>query len=236
MTKKGSRVKIQQGRSITSKKLIIMAVILNGITGGFSGKVGNIIGGSWKGIDYMRSRATSISQPNSPAQLDQRARFGTVGKFLRPLIPFLRIGFKNQAVNMSGYNAAMAYTLENAVTGVYPAYEIDYATALISQGALPEALNPAVVSLAGGQISYTWEDNSEDAGALPDDKVMLVVYNAAKKKSVNVVGGNSRTSGAQTIILPESFVGDEVQCFIAFQNANGSVLSNSQFVINLNVL
>src|SRR5665647_1071313 len=123
-----------------------MATILNGITGGFSGKVGNIIGGSWHGIDYMRSRATSISQPNTEAQLEQRARFGTVGKFLRPLIPFLRIGYKSQAIKMSGYNAAMSYTLENALIGAYPVYEIDYSKVLVSQGTLPEVLNPVISS------------------------------------------------------------------------------------------
>jgi hypothetical protein len=213
-----------------------MAVILNGITGGFSGKVGNIIGGSWKGIDYMRSRATSISQPNSPAQLDQRARFGTVGKFLRPLIPFLRIGFKNQAVNMSGYNAAMAYTLENAVTGVYPAYEIDYANILVSQGLLTEPLDPTAVSTTAGEVKFTWEDNSEDTYAEATDKAMLVVYNPVKKRAVTIVDGNTRASGSQIMTLPSNFSGDEVQCYIGFQNGNQSVMSNSQFVIGLIVL
>ena len=213
-----------------------MGTIKNGITGGFSGKVGNVIGSNWKGIDYMRSRATSVSQPNTPAQLDQRARFGTVGKFLRPLIPFLRIGFKNQAVKMSAFNAALAYNLKNAISGVYPAYAIDYANALISEGYLPEALNPTAVSAVAGKIAFTWEDNSTDAEALAADKVILVVYNPVKKRAVNVVGGNTRSSGTQTITLPASFSGDEVQCFIGFQTANQSVLSNSQFVIGLIVL
>ena len=100
-----------------------MATFLNGILGGFSGKVGTVIGCNWKGIDYMRSRATSHSNPRTEAQLDQRARFSVMGKFIRPLILFLRIGFKNQAIKMSGFNAAMSYNLANAVTGIYPAYE-----------------------------------------------------------------------------------------------------------------
>ena len=213
-----------------------MATIVNGITGGFSGKVGNIIGGSWKGIDYMRSRATSVSQPHTPAQLEQRARFSTVGKFLRPLIPFLRIGFKNQAVKKSGYNAAMAYTLENAVTGVYPAFEIDYSKVLVSEGILTEALNPQVTASATGKINFTWENNSTDGDAMSTDKALLVVYNPVRKRVVSAVAGNTRVSGSQTITLPAAFTGDEVQCYIAFQNANQSDLSNSQFVSSLLVL
>jgi hypothetical protein len=34
-----------------------MATFEKGILGGFSGKVGTVIGGNWKGIDFMRSRA-----------------------------------------------------------------------------------------------------------------------------------------------------------------------------------
>jgi len=34
-----------------------MAKIEHGILGGFSGKVGTVIGGTWKGIDFMRSKS-----------------------------------------------------------------------------------------------------------------------------------------------------------------------------------
>ena len=213
-----------------------MGTIKKGILGGFSGKVGTVIGGTWKGIDYMRSIAASVSNPNSPAQLDHRLKFSTVIGFLKPLTALLRIGFKNQAIKMTAFNAAMSFNMKNAITGAYPAYEIDYANALISEGTLPEALNPAAVSAVAGKIAFTWGDNSSDGSAKADDKVILVVYNPVKKRAVNVVGGNTRSSGTQTITLPASFSGDEVQCFIGFQNANQSVISNSQFVIGLIVL
>jgi len=207
-----------------------MSTIKQGILGGFSGKTGTVIGSSWKGIAVMRGIAPSIAQPNTAAQLQQRAKFSVMGKFLRPLIPFLRIGFKNQAIKMSGFNAAMSYNLVNALTGTYPAYEVDYSKALVSQGNLPGALNPEVTSTTAGEIKYTWADNSSDTNAMPDDKVLLVVYNPARWQAITVGDGNTRTGGSQTITLPSTFSGDEVQCFIAFQNANQSVLSNSQFV------
>lgn len=39
-----------------------MGTIKQGILGGFSGKVGTVIGGSWKGISYMRLQAQSIKK------------------------------------------------------------------------------------------------------------------------------------------------------------------------------
>jgi len=213
-----------------------MGTIKQGILGGFSGKTGTVIGSSWKGIAVMRGIAPSIAQPNSPAQLAQRAKFSVVGKFLRPLIPFLRIGFKSQAVKMSGFNAAMSYNLENALTGTYPDYDVDYTKALVSEGTLPGALNPEVTATVAGEIGYTWEDNSSDTNASPNDKALLVVYNPAKKRAVNVIDGNTRAGGSQSITLPSNFTGDEVQCFISFSNANQSVVSNSEFVGGIIVL
>src|SRR5664279_5719183 len=207
-----------------------MSTIKQGILGGFSGKTGTVIGSSWKGIAVMRGIAPSIAQPNTEAQLEQRAKFSVVGKFLRPLIPFLRIGFKKQAVKMSGFNAAMSYNLENALMGTYPTYEIDFTKALLSEGTLPGALNPEVTSTTAGKIDFTWEDNSSDTNASPTDKALLVVYNPARTQAVTVIDGNTRTGGSQTITLPSHFSGDEVQCFISFANETQAVLSNSEFV------
>ena len=213
-----------------------MGTISKGILGGFSGKVGTVIGSSWKCIEYMRSLAASVSNPNSPAQLDQRARFNTVLQFLKPLTAFLRMGFKNKAVKMSGFNAAMSYNFSNALKGIYPAYEMDYTLVLVSQGSLPQALNPAAVSTTAGKIAYSWEDNSTDVDAMAYDKSVLVVYNPIKKRAITLEGGNTRMSESQVINVPASFSGDTVQCYLSFQTANGSVISNSQYVNGLIVL
>jgi len=132
-----------------------MARINQGITGGFSGKVGTVTGENWNGIDYMRSNESGRKDAKSTAQLDQRARFLTVTQFLRPLKEFLRIGFKNRAVGLSAFNAAISCNLEHALTGIFPDYRIDYSWARISQGKLPGALNPAAVAGPAATIRFT---------------------------------------------------------------------------------
>ncbi|HZL11555.1 MAG TPA: DUF6266 family protein [Prolixibacteraceae bacterium] len=206
-----------------------MGTINQGILGGFSGKVGSVIGGSWKGINYMRGIAASVSNPKTEAQLDQRARFGTALKFLQPITSFIRVGFKNYAVKMTAFNSAMSYTLGNALSGIYPDYFIDYASALVSRGILPEALNPTASSTVPGQVDFAWVDNSLDYNANATDLVLLVVFNPVKNQAITIMGGNSRLVGAQTLNVPTTFSGDEVHCYVAFQNANQSVLSNSVY-------
>ncbi|MDO9614468.1 MAG: DUF6266 family protein, partial [Bacteroidota bacterium] len=121
------------------------------------------------------------------------------------------------------------YNLNNALSGVYPEYFIDYASTLVSRGTLPGALNPQIQSSNPGQVDFTWQDNSQDANASANDKVLLVVFNPAKQQAITIIGGNDRSVGAQAIDVPSTFAGDEVQCFIAFQNLNQSVLSNSVY-------
>ena len=52
-----------------------MGTIKQGILGGFSGKVGTVIGSSWKGISYMKGRAQSTKNPKTAAQTMQRTYF-----------------------------------------------------------------------------------------------------------------------------------------------------------------
>lgn len=207
-----------------------MAIIKQGILGAFSGKVGTVIGTSWKGIAIIRSIAASITQPNTAAQLTQRAKFAAVIAFLRPLTAFLRSGFKSAAVKMSGFNAAMSYTLKNAITGVYPEFAIDYTKALVSRGSLPGALNPQTVAGLAGKVDFSWDDNSQQAYTMADDKAVLVVYNPATHQAITKVSEALRSTGSDFIQLPDLFVADTVECYIAFTTASGSEISDSLWV------
>ncbi|MDD4417119.1 MAG: DUF6266 family protein, partial [Proteiniphilum sp.] len=64
-----------------------MGTIKQGILGGFSGKVGNIVGASWRGIDYIRSMPASVRNPRTVAQVSQRTRFALIGKMLKTFVP-----------------------------------------------------------------------------------------------------------------------------------------------------
>ena len=131
----------------------------NSVFGRISGKVGDRIYSSWKGISYVRAKAVKVSDAKTAAQVDHRAEFTAIIKFLQPLTAFLRIGFKSQTARMSAFNAAMSYNLMNAIGGTYPDYCIDYSKVMVSMGTLPEALNPTAVPCSAGEIKFSWEDN-----------------------------------------------------------------------------
>ena len=199
----------------------------NSIFGRISGKVGDRIYSSWNGIPYVRAKAVKVNNPKTEAQVEQRAKFAAVIKFLQPLTAFLRIGFKRKNPTMSPFNAAMSYNFKNALTGTYPDYCIDYSQVRVSQGNLPGAINPQVRLTTAGEIEFTWEDNRN---AMADDRVLLVVYNPAKQQVSTIDGGNTRMEKSQMITLPSTFSGDEVHCYIGFQNYRQTISSDSQFI------
>jgi len=206
-----------------------VGTIKQGILGGISGKVGNVIGGSWKGIDYLRIMPASVANPQTPAQMDQRSKFITVIHFLQPVKDFIRVGFKNYAVKMSQFNSAMSYNVKNAIAGTYPDYTIDYANALVSRGGLAPALNGTASSALAGLVSFEWDDNSGDGNAQTTDKALLLVYNPTKNEAVTVLDGATRVTGSQEVTVPNNYTGDTVECFIAFISEGGEV-ANSKFV------
>ena len=133
-----------------------MGKIKQGILGGFSGKVGSVIGSSWKGISYMRGKAVSIKNPQTLQQMRQRNKFALALSVLQPIVAFIRVGFKRYAYKKSEFNAAMSYTIKNAIVGTYPNYEIDFSKLLVSRGTLTGANDAAAVAETG-KIKFTWE-------------------------------------------------------------------------------
>ena len=68
-----------------------MGKIKQGILGAVSGKVGGVVGSSWKGIAYLKVLPASVANPNTAAQQTQRGAFsGIVANRIKnsQLIPF----------------------------------------------------------------------------------------------------------------------------------------------------
>lgn len=207
-----------------------MGKINQGILGGFSGKVGNVIGGNWKGIDYMRVKPASVANPRTEGQVDQRSKFSTVLKFLQPMKDFIKLGYKGYANQMTEFNSAMSYNLKNAITGAYPNFEIDYANSLISRGSLAGAMNGVADSSVAGELTFTWDDNSSDGNANKKDKAMILAFNQSRRESTFITKGSNRSTGRSSLTIPDDYSGESVECFIAFISEDGLTASNSKYL------
>ncbi|MHB9055777.1 MAG: DUF6266 family protein [Paludibacteraceae bacterium] len=211
-----------------------MAKINQGILGGFSGKIGNIVGGNWKGINYMRI-LTKPTNPNTEKQVNQRTKFTTALSFLQPITPFLRVGYKLFTAKQTAFNAAMSNVLTNGITGEAPNLELVYSAISVSKGTLTPAVN-AAFSYDSGEITITWDDNSGIGTAKATDKAMYVVYNPAKVDAVFEIAGADRSLKSQVADLPIEWIGDTVHVYLAFITIDGKDIANSTYLGSVEVV
>lgn len=213
-----------------------MAKLSKGILGGFSGKVGNVIGGSWKGIDYMRSKPNNVKDPKTEAQMAQRRKFALVTGFLKRIKPVIQAGFKADTRRMSAVNSAMSYNIKNAITGTYPDQEIDFSSVLVARGDLIPSLDASAESSAADSITFSWTDNSGIGSARADDQALLLVYNPAKDRALYLPGdGPERQEETYSFTLPASFSGDTVETYLAFVSADDGAASDSDYLGSVSI-
>jgi hypothetical protein len=218
-----------------------MARIKNGILGGVSGKIGNVVGGSWNGIDYLRTLQSDVKQPNTELQSTQRLKFKTVIRFLQPLNEVIRIGFKAWTVKMSAFNAAFSYNFHSALIGDYNnGFAMDHPYVLLSRGNLNGAMNLTVVTDGPAAIHFTWTDNSAQGNAKTTDSAFYAVVNPAKQETVYLLNAANRLTGEIVASLPVNWSGDTVHCYFGFFALNALLgggdkrsVSNSQYAGSL---
>jgi hypothetical protein len=209
-------------------KFSAMGKITRGVLGGFSGRVGNIIGASWKGIDYMRIMPASVTNVKSEGQMNQRSKFILVLRFLQTMTSFIRVGYRLYAVKMTQFNNAMSYLLRHAIDGASPDFFIDYSRVLVSRGSLTGVAEVEIAS-QNNTVIVTWNDNSGNGSARSTDKALIVLYNADKEESVFTTDGALRSAGEQVVNVPPVFEGDTVHVYLGFISQDGNSISNSVY-------
>ncbi|MDR2907424.1 MAG: DUF6266 family protein [Bacteroidales bacterium] len=210
-----------------------MGQIKQGILGGFSGKVGAVIGSSWKEISYMRAFPLKVKNPKTAAQTQQRDKFATVVGVLKTLVPILRLGWKLYTNGRSAYNAATAYTLENVIKGNHPNFQVDYEKLLISVGNLPPVQNPAI-EVKEGKIHLSWEDNSGIGEAKETDKLLFALINPAKNQTMLIYDQVDREE-RELLLNVAHWTGDTIHAYIGFISEDGKQVATSHPICNLTI-
>lgn len=214
---------------------ISMGKFSKGILGSFSGKVGNVVGSSWRGISYMRSLPSSVRNPRTDKQLKQRNKFAMVGKFLKTITPVVRVGFKNVATaTNSAYSAAMSYNIHNAVKGEYPVIEMDFERVSIAKGSLYPA-NNVLVRAEGASLEFSWDATLQN-NTSTEDRVMVVAFNPLKEESVYDLNLATRADGTGLLELPSAWKGDAVETFVAFVSEDGAQASETVYAGQVEVM
>ena len=204
-----------------------MARMNNGILDDFSGKIGKVVGSKWRGVSYMRAKSKERTGAPSDAQLEQQAKFAVAGKFSQSMNDLLTLGFRDQAIRMTGKNYGQSLILRDAITGTYPDFQIDYSKVLLSQGKLPRIKKPVTAPEANGIVKFTWTNDAGNKLAKANDQAILIAY-CPEENEAEYAFGPARDAGTGTLDLAE-FSGKKVHTWLSFMSANGKLLATSVY-------
>lgn len=203
-----------------------MGRIKQGILGGFSGRVGTVVGSNWKSVHYMRALAVNVKDSNTEKQQCQRNKFLMALNFLKTITPFVRTGYQNYTQDQSAFNAAMSYVLKNAVKGCGANTSIDYNKVLVARGSLTTAKD-ATVTVAGNKASYVWTDNSGAGDAKATDNALLLAYNKNKGEAVYTTSSATRAQAKAELVLPTDWSDDALALYLSFCSTDSRDVANS---------
>jgi Family of unknown function (DUF6266) len=140
---------------IQTIKKIKMAKLKGGALGGFTGKLGNIVGYYRNGVHHVKKAPGPRKTPPTLAQLQVQARFKLLNQFFSQLKGLLDHSFKNSAKSMSCVNKAVSVN-KTVIAGDYPSYRIDYAQVMLSKYVTPGSYSPRVICISPGILEYSW--------------------------------------------------------------------------------
>jgi hypothetical protein len=213
-----------------------MATFEKGILGGFSGKVGNVVGARWRGKNVMRSLPQRGNYTPTEKQEEQRLKFKTVIGFLSPIVDVLNLYFGNPQGDKSRSNLATSYHLKNAVVSGPEGMEMDYAKVLISKGDLRGLDGGTLAAAAGQTLNFGWQDNSGQGKATATDAFIVVVYVPDLNLFYNNLAVATRDATTATVTLPDFMASFEVEVWASFSKATTNFAAISTYMGAVTVL
>jgi hypothetical protein len=205
-----------------------MARYTNGINGAFSGKVGTVIGSSWKGIPYMKSLHDKRTIPPHEKEQQNRNKFGMAHRWLKPVTEFVRAGFKGYSEKVEGFIAAKSWLLKNAFEGEGETMSINPSRAKVSHGDLHLPTNITALKTGQEELQITWDVPEMDDDAY--DQVMILAYDIEHGVTEWKITGQFRSAGRDSLYISPSSFEMIYHIYVAFVAADRSRQSDSVYL------
>jgi hypothetical protein len=176
-----------------------MGIIKRGILGGFSGRIGNVVGSSWKGLAVVKSLPLSVANPRTTAQTTQRSKFSNTVAFGSLLLTnVIKPLWDRAAVYMSGFNAFVQANVGLMPSGADP----DLEGLVISEGPLGTLADvTATPNYVAGTVAFTFDNSASGAYQSVDDRIIGFAYSQSDGLIGFDDGTVKRSDGAMTIDL-----------------------------------
>jgi hypothetical protein len=205
-----------------------MARMNQGILGSFTGKVGTVIGSSWKGKPFMKSLPGKRKGKPTQKQTEQQMKLAILSAFFNQLQTLLELTLSANRKKMSAVNYAVQINHKQAIIGQYPDYTIDYPKLVLSEGPLMGTETYPVASTDAGTIQFSWLDNTDSGNARETDQVILIAFCPEKFEYYFSTCAASRKDGSAMLKVP-LFAGERVHTWMVFVSGDGKFYSEGLY-------
>ena len=198
-----------------------MARIDYGIMGGFSGRVGPVVGFERFGRWYMRAKPRMVHNPRTEAQQEHRAMFKQEVQLAAQMRWAVNVGMREVAHQM-GLTAQNLFVKANqpAFSMAEGLLQVDYPALQVSLGPVaPVAITEAAVNEAS-VMTVHFEKNPEHRAASAYDSVYLWIYSPAAGKGY-LTNAVYRRAKRFDVLLPEWLGDGELHLYAFVQDAEG---------------
>ena len=232
-----------------------MAKLEQGILGAFSGKVGTVVGYTWRGRACVRAYRKDVAYPNTPMQQAERDWFVSMVRFASKARQALKLGLREQAdrhqmtegnyfvmsnkrcfarthAPVAARGGDTPSNLEGEIDGRLvqgsPSVQVDYDHIVISQGAAAPVRFLAPRFEEDEVISVDFEKNSQFSRASSEDSVYLFAYAPGIGEGY-LSAPALRRSKVVKMRLPQHWAGAEVHLYGFVVDREGRA-SNSAYI------
>ncbi len=184
-----------------------MGKLDQGIWGGCSGRIGNVISYQWRGRWCARTRPAVFHDARTPRQLEQRSRFRQTLHLASRLKQALQLGLRQVSLahHMTECNYFMkvnnpCFSLEEG------RLKVDYENLVVSEGPVAPVAFMAPELVDGRTLRIDFEKNPLHKRAQSDDRVYVLLH-CPELDAFMLSLPVYRRTGAIAVELPEHWVG-----------------------------
>jgi len=199
-----------------------MGKFYNGVLGTMTGKVGGVVGRTWKGINTVAAYQPNVSNPRTNLQVAQRAKMAAITLFASQInTSIIKPLWDRFAKEMSGYNAF----IQSNIAAVSNLGVIDLSKLEISKGKM---VAPVILDADYDGTNWTieWDPDIADSYSMPTDKAYILITSGDAKK-VTISAGIVQRSEEQISFPSDISPDDEGYIYLAFKRADGTIVSNT---------
>lgn len=209
-----------------------MSLVSNPLIGRAKQSMGGATFTTWKGLQVLKNKATSVANPRSEGQINQRARLSVLVAMYAFISSVIKQGFKEMAVGMSEFNGFTSANLKNAaVSASGGTASVDYSELVISKGSLATTPIDTITAENGDyDVTIQFPSANTNPSFSAADKTLVAIYNVTQNVWGTAVGTETRNQGEVIVTMPTLLVtGNVLKVYLGFYNSITGKVSTSVY-------